>query len=115
MEHGAPGDVSTAVLIDEVGAHVSSTAILRLLRWMGFPFNALGWAALLLPRALRDGLYSVFARNRGAIWAVVRRCTGWGETRLEPYRDRVLGVDGPVPQSWGFRDDDDEPARPRAH
>ncbi len=115
VEHGAPGDVSTAVLIDETGMHVRSTAVLRLFLWMGFPFDVLGRVALLLPRALRDGLYSVFARNRGAVWAAVRRCTGWGETRLEPYRDRILGVDGPVPQSWGFSNGDDEPARPRAH
>lgn len=108
-EHGAPGDVSTAVLIDVAGVHTSSTAVLRLFRWMGFPFNALGLAALLLPRVLRDRMYSTFARNRGAVWAAVRRCTGWGETQLEPYRDRILGLEqGPVPKSWGFRADREE-------
>ena len=115
-EHGAPGDVSTAVLIDEAGAHIRSTAVLRLFRWMGFPFGVLGRGALLLPTALRDALYSVFAKNRGAVWAAVRRCTGWGETRLETYRDRILGLgDGPLPKSWGFSDGEDEPvSEPRA-
>ena len=50
----------------------------------------------------------MFARNRGAVWAAVRHCTGWGETRLEPYRDRILGLEAPLPKSWGF----DEPVRP---
>ena len=41
---------------------------------------------------------------------MVRRITGWGETSLEPYRERILGLQGqPLPKSWGF----DEPASTR--
>ena len=112
-EHNAPADVSTAVLIDEAGAHTKSTAVLRLFCWMGWPFALLGRAALLLPAFLRDGAYGIFARNRGAVWKTVKRCTGWGDTRMEPYRDRIVGLEEeqqPLPESWGF-DDEDQDAR----
>ena len=112
--HGAPADVSTAVLIDEAGAHTKSTAVLRLFPWMGFPFSLLGRAALLLPAFLRDGAYGIFAKNRGAFWRAVKQTTGWGDTRMEPYRDRIVGLEEegrPLPESWGFDEEEDQDAR----
>ncbi len=52
------------VLIDEAGIHTRSAAALRIARHLGLPYSAaaaLGW---LMPRALRDNLYSWIARNR---------------------------------------------------
>jgi predicted DCC family thiol-disulfide oxidoreductase YuxK len=115
-EHGAPSDVSTAVLIDERGVHTESTAVLRLLPSMGFPYNLLGPAALAVPSFIRDGAYRAFTRHRGAIWSQVKRATGLQDSTMIPYRDRIIGVDpdpaaaSPLPPSWGFGDDDD--ARP---
>ena len=112
--HGAPADVSTAVLIDEAGAHTKSTAVLRLFPWMGFPFSLLGRAALLLPAFLRDGAYGFFARNRGAFWRAVKQTTGRGDTRMEPYRDRIVGLEEegrPLPESWGFDEEEDQDIR----
>ena len=104
-QHGAPVDVSTAVLIDEVGVHTESSAVLRLFPAMGFPFTVLGPAGLCVPSFIRDNAYRAFARNRGAIWRGVKRLTGWGDTSLARHRDRVVGLEEPLPPSWGFGDD----------
>ena len=101
-QYGMPVDLSTAVLVDAEGAHKASTAVLRLFRWMGFPYNWLGGAALLVPLFIRDGAYSLFARNRGAIWRRVKWVMGWGDTSLVEYKDRILGLEDPVDKGWGF-------------
>ena len=103
-QHEAPVDVSTAVLIDEDGVHTESTAILRLFASMGFPWIVLGPVGLCFPSFIRDNAYRAFARNRGAIWSGVKRVMGWGDTSLERYRDRVVGLEEPLPPSWGFGD-----------
>ena len=46
QEYKLPQDVSTAVLIDELGGHTHSTAVLRLLLRLGFFYKILGLAAL---------------------------------------------------------------------
>ncbi len=51
------------VLVDRGGVHTASTAVLRLVRHLRFPYPALA-VALLVPRPLRDAAYRVFARNR---------------------------------------------------
>lgn len=99
---GAPYDVTTAVLIDEAGAHTHSTAILRLFPSMGFPYTVLGPLALLCPEFLRDGAYSAFARNRGFIWTQVKRVSGLGDTSMEEVRGKIIGLREPIPRSWGF-------------
>ena len=101
-EHGAPCDCSTAVLIDEAGVHIESTAILRLFRWMGFPWTALGQMGLLVPECIRNVGYRAFARNRGAIWIGVKRGMRWGDVILEEHRAKVIGLEEPVPPGWGF-------------
>jgi len=101
-DHEAPRDCSTAVLIDEDGVHIESTAILKLFPWMGFPWNVLGPAGLLVPRCVRDTAYRAFARNRGSIWKCVKRVFGMGDTTLDKHRERVLGLQEPVDPDWGF-------------
>ena len=51
------------VLIDEDGIHTRSSAALRVARRLGFPYS-LAAAGILLPRPLRDAVYSLIARNR---------------------------------------------------
>lgn len=51
------------VFIDEQGVHVRSTAALRIAAHLGFPYS-LSKIAFLLPRFLRDGVYSFIARRR---------------------------------------------------
>lgn len=105
MPSGILDDVSTAVLIDTDGSHVQSTSVLRMFRFMGFPYNVLGPIALLMvPVFVRDFCYRLFARNRGEIWKVVRKMTGWGETKLEMYRDRIIvvGEEGEMDPGWGL-------------
>jgi predicted DCC family thiol-disulfide oxidoreductase YuxK len=98
-----PVDISTAILVDEQGAHTHSTSVLRLFLYMGFAYEWMGLLALrVVPRFVRDAAYRLFARNRGQIWIGVKRVTGMGDTWMEPYRDRVLGLEEPLDPSWGF-------------
>lgn len=60
---GMTSDLSTMVLIDECGAHVRSTAALRVLSRCGAPYSLL-YAAILLPRPLRDLGYKGVASVR---------------------------------------------------
>lgn len=103
-QYDMPTDVSTAVLIDADGGHVASTSVLRMFAFMGFPYNVLGPIALLLvPVFVRDFCYMLFARNRGDIWKLFRKLTGLGETKLEMYRDRIVGLEeSEMVRGWGF-------------
>lgn len=60
---GLPLDVSTMVLIDEAGTHVRSTAALRVIARCGAPYSWL-FAAILIPRPLRDLGYKMVAAAR---------------------------------------------------
>lgn len=51
------------VLIDEKGVHLRSTAALRIGATLGLPWS-LGRIGLLVPRPLRDAVYSFIARRR---------------------------------------------------
>lgn len=97
-----PTDISTAVLIDDKGGHIESDSVLRLFTYMGFPFTWLGFLALLIPAFIRNFGYRLFARNRGTIWKGVKRVTGMGDTQLEEYRDRIIGLEEPIDPNWGF-------------
>lgn len=105
-EYKMPTDLSTAVLIDEEGGHIASNAILRQFAFMGFPYNALGFLALLIPKFIRNYFYYVFARNRGAIWKFVKRMIGLGDTYLREVRGRVVGLQEPIPPGWGFGEEE---------
>jgi len=102
-QYQMPTDLSTGVLIDEKGAHRDSTAILRILPYMGFPYTMLGPLSLLVPTSIRDLAYFSFARNRGFIWKQVKRITGMGDTQLDEYIDRILGLKEPLDPRWGFK------------
>lgn len=102
-----PSDVSTAILLTENEGYTESDAILRIFfPYLGFPYPLLGFIALfLIPKFLRDFGYRLFAKNRGKIWKNVKLLTGMGDTLMEPYHDRVVGLHGmekPLPESWGF-------------
>ena len=64
LKQGMTSDLSTMVLIDEDGAHVRSTAALRVLKRCGLPYSLLYRAAILLPRPLRDLGYKCVAAVR---------------------------------------------------
>lgn len=59
-----PMELDTMVLHDHDGLHVRSDAALRLLRTIGGGWGLLGVVGRVIPRALRDGLYRLVARNR---------------------------------------------------
>mmetsp|Transcript_36854 Transcript_36854/g.54139 ORF Transcript_36854/g.54139 Transcript_36854/m.54139 type:complete len:109 (+) Transcript_36854:306-632(+) len=103
-KYGMPTDVSTAVLIDQEGGHQKSASILRMLAFLGFPYAVLGFLALLVPAWIRDYCYGIFAKNRGAIWRTVKQMTGMGDTHLEKYRDRMVGLKEPLDPGWGLKD-----------
>ena len=64
LRHGMTSDLSTMVFIDEDGAHVRSTAALRVLSRCGLPYSLIYRAAILLPRPLRDLGYKCVAAVR---------------------------------------------------
>lgn len=104
-----PTDVSTAVLVDDEGAHKESASILRMFPYMGFPYNVLGPVALLVPACVRDAGYRLFARNRGTIWKGVKKVTGLGDTHLYEYRQGVVGLpEEPLDAGWGFNEENHE-------
>ena len=105
-------DVSTAVLVETKDGYrcgyTHSTAVLRLFRHMGFPYSALGRILQCIPVAIRDFGYKLFAKNRGTIWKGVKRVTGIGDTMLNKYRDRIVGLDAEddpqchIDPGWGL-------------
>lgn len=106
-EHGAPVDLSTAVLIDGGIVHIESAAILSMFYSMGFLWAMLGCIALSVPTCIRDTAYRMFARHRGEIWKMTKRIMGWGDVILTEYKDRIVGLEDmpkPLPQNWGFGD-----------
>lgn len=78
---GLPIDVSTVVLVDELGAHTRSTAALRTLTHCGAPYSSLAQLlTALVPRPLRDLGYKTVAAVRYRVFgkddgATCRRMT----------------------------------------
>ncbi len=63
-EHGlTEGDLENVTLIENGRAFVKSEAVLQVVRQLPFPWPLLGIFGL-LPRGIRDPLYSLVARNR---------------------------------------------------
>jgi hypothetical protein len=100
---GLPTDVSTAALIDADGrSYTHSTSVLRLFRFMGFPYTLLGALLLLIPACLRDVGYKLFAMHRGTIWKRVKYAFGMGDIHLSEHRDKMIGLVEPLDPAWGF-------------
>ena len=62
-EYGVPEDVRTIVVIENGRAYTESTAVLRVARALGGAWPVL-YAAMLVPRPLRDLAYRYFSANR---------------------------------------------------
>lgn len=62
-QHGLSQAVDSTVLVDAAGAHLESTAALRVLRRLRWPWPVLA-LCLFVPRRLRDGVYRLVARRR---------------------------------------------------
>ena len=59
-----PGDgFSSIVLMDKEGLHTRSTAALRIVRELRFPFSLL-YGLIVVPRIVRDPVYDWIARHR---------------------------------------------------
>ena len=85
---GAPLDLSTVVLIQGSVFYTKSTAALRTLALMDWPWRALS-AAWLLPAPVRDLGYDLVAKYRYAIFGKVEACrvpTGDFRRRFIDYR-----------------------------
>jgi len=78
-------DFDTMVLIEGETVHVRSTAALRVVRRLRFPWPML-YALIVVPRPLRDAVYRWVARNRRRFRPSPAACTlpdpRWGERFL---------------------------------
>jgi predicted DCC family thiol-disulfide oxidoreductase YuxK len=66
--------LSTMVLIDGGKAYLDSEGVLRTAKRLGGAFSLLV-PFLLVPRALRDPLYRLFARNRYRLFGKMEQCS----------------------------------------
>ena len=55
--------LSTVALVADERLYLKSTAILKLMRYLGFPWNALQ-IFLIVPKGFRDFFYDIVAKNR---------------------------------------------------
>ena len=62
-EHGAAPTLNSIVLIDGGRMYQSSDAVLRIAHRLGAPWSW-AYAAVVVPRPLRNWIYGVIARNR---------------------------------------------------
>ncbi|HYF62208.1 MAG TPA: thiol-disulfide oxidoreductase DCC family protein [Herpetosiphonaceae bacterium] len=62
-ERGAAPTLNSIVLIEDGRLYESSDAVLRIARRLGAPWSW-GYAAVIVPRPLRNALYRIIARNR---------------------------------------------------
>jgi predicted DCC family thiol-disulfide oxidoreductase YuxK len=63
--HGLPADhLDSLVLVEGGRAHLRSTAALRIARGLGFPWWLGYYAAIWIPRPLRDAVYKFIANRR---------------------------------------------------
>ena len=111
---GAPVDLSTVVLIQGDTFTTKSTAALRTLALMDWPWRALA-AAHVLPLALRDLGYDTIAKHRYAVFGKVESCrvpTGDFRKRFIDYlpeeeepRDPISGDAAAEPEAGVVKDE----------
>jgi predicted DCC family thiol-disulfide oxidoreductase YuxK len=66
--------LSTVVLVDEQGISRKSTAVVRVLRRLGFGWRLLGFLMWLIPHPLRDIGYRLVAANRYRLFGKKEAC-----------------------------------------
>jgi len=72
--HGLPpGDLDTAVLVDDGQVYRKSSAAIRILELLGWPYRV-GTVGRVLPEPIRDGLYDIVAANRYDVFGRKDRC-----------------------------------------
>lgn len=71
--HKVPLDMTTVVLVDERGAHVRSSAVLRTARLLRWPWSW-AYAFILVPGPLRDAAYRWVAKHRHRFGPGVEAC-----------------------------------------
>ncbi len=62
-----PPDASCVTLSDEKGRWEASTAALRALKHLGFPWNMVAQLLMTIPRPIRDAVYRMIAKRRHLI------------------------------------------------
>lgn len=88
-KYRCPTDLSTIAVIDDSGAAIKMTAVLKILQHFGLPLWALGTLGLQIPTFLSDPLYDTVAQNRGTLsqyWPLSHD--------IEAYKDRMVGLEG---------------------
>lgn len=65
--------IDSVILIEDGKAYTHSTAALRILRGLGFPWSLL-YPLVLVPKPVRDFLYRLFARYRYRIFGRKDQC-----------------------------------------
>ena len=56
-------EVKSVYLIEDKKIYQKSTAILRILKRLSFPWN-IGYVFIVIPRPIRDFIYNIIAKNR---------------------------------------------------
>lgn len=79
-------DISSICLVEGEKISVKSDAVLSILKRLSFPFS-LGYLFIIIPRAVRDFLYDIVAKNRYRWFGKRETCRVFGEND----RDRFLG------------------------
>ncbi len=72
-EEGIPADCDSLILLENGKVSVYSTAALRTLRVLGFPWS-MAASGLAFPKGIRDAVYRLIARNRHRFFARSGRC-----------------------------------------
>ncbi len=68
-----PNDPDTIIVVDGERVPRNSDAVLHIYKWLGWPWRALG-AAAIVPRGLRDPVYRLVARNRYRWFGKLDQC-----------------------------------------
>jgi predicted DCC family thiol-disulfide oxidoreductase YuxK len=72
-ERQLPSDPSTLVLVEDGRAFVRSTAVLRVARNLRWPWSW-AYAAIIVPRFIRDAAYGWFAKHRHRFGPAAEAC-----------------------------------------
>ena len=85
---GGSEALTTVVLVQDGSVYVRSTAALRVIAMLDFPFNCLS-TFILLPTSVRDAAYKLVAKHRYAVFGQVGEC----RAPTERFQSRFLDFD----------------------